>query len=228
MKVPSLAPFTRRILALLGLLGLAVALVGCGARQRADIKERSYTPFEASNIYSANTLPDDLKRVAMLPMYDTQISDEQLEMMDQTFLGELNKQNLFEVVYISRDDLEYLFKQRQFNSAEALPANFFKVIQQTYATNGVIFLDLTHYQPYRPISIGVRSKLVDISNGSILWAFDTVFDSGNPHVASAARQFQMNYNKASYPLDTGGVILKSPRIFSKYVAYEMFSTIPRR
>lgn len=221
-------PFPFYKTTLLSLLSCLLALsTACTKSRMADIKERSgYKPFVATNIYST-PMPRTIQRVAILPIYSSQSLDIELNDLDTVFISSLNQQNLFELIPISRDDMEYLFKKRQFNSTELLPANFLTLIKERYAVNGLIFIDLTSYQPYTPITLGVRSKFIDLSQNKIIWAFDTIFDAGDPHVALSARKFQLQHHKVSYPLDTGNLILKSPRIFAKFAAYQTFSTLPK-
>jgi len=77
-----------------------------------------------------------------------------------------------------------------------------------------MFTDVTHYSPYRPVAIGVRSKLVDIETGRIHWASDVVYDSSNAGVAEAARVYSKALGRDNFPVGgDGGAILMSPRLF---------------
>ena len=91
--------------------------------------------------------------------------------------------------------------------------------------NGVLFTDLSSYKPYKPISISVRSKLVDIKSGEFLWAIDETFDAGHANVIVGASIFQEKSQVRVLSAKTGSV-LHSPRAFSKYVASTIFSTLP--
>ncbi len=73
--------------------------------------------------------------------------------------------------------------------------------------------------------MGVRSKLVDIHTGEIRWAFDSLFDSGKPAVALAARHFYLANSQTNLPITTdGGAVLQSPLRFSGYVAWEAYES----
>ena len=91
-----------------------------------------------------------------------------------------------------------------------------------------MFTDHTHYSPYRPVSVGVRSKLVDIESGRIHWASDVLLDSGNSNVAAAARAYQKAFCRDNFPVESdGGTVLMSPRLFVKFAAFSNYSSLQR-
>jgi len=201
---------------------------GCTGTQRYNLKENAYTPFKATNSYCIDKLPDEVIRVAVLPVYSDKLEGGILDNIDETFKGELIKKNRFEVVPISRQQLSLDFHRTQFSSVEVLPTDFFGKLEGISGSNALLFIDITQFNAYKPVALGVRCKLVDIKSGEILWAFDTLFDSGNPIVAVAARRFQLGHQKTEYPLDSHATILKSPNRFAQYVASDAFDTIPLR
>lgn len=168
-----------------------------------------------------------MRRVAVLPLYYDLQSLGSLQDMDVAFNAELTRTSLFEVVPISRAELETHFGQRQFSSVEVLPGDLLLRLRAAYGVDGVLFIDVTHYSPYRPIAIGVRAKLVDVNSGQIRWAFDHLFDSGLPATGDAAKRYYLSNNRKDneLPMDEGGAILQSPARFSKYAAYETFRSL---
>jgi hypothetical protein len=109
-----------------------------------------------------------------------------------------------------------------------LPDNFLNVLTDTYAANGALFIDLHSYSPYRPISIGVRAKLVDLKSGEFMWAIDETVDGGDASVAVAVLGFQKTKHVQALSENTSGSILQSPRMFMKFLADSIFSTLPNR
>lgn len=204
------------------LLALALFASGCATRRTAIAPP----PPPPQNYFSPETQGAPIRRTALLPLYHASYPDHYLRSLDEIFEAELTKKALFEVVPVSRSAMESLFGRRQIESTEALPAHTLEKLRQQHGVEGVMFVDLTHLSPYRPISMGVRTKLVDVSTGKIRWAFDYVFDAGNGSVAEAARRYQMLYSDERQPLTTdGGSILLSPSRFAKYVASETFASL---
>jgi len=184
-------------------------------------------PFEPTNYYVAGNLPEDVQRVLMLPIYHT-FEGDFLNEMDKVFYSELTKSMLFEVVTIDREELQRIFGKSQYESAGILPTKFFEELAQRYAVQAILFTDIPSYKGFKPISVGVRSKMVNVYTGDILWAFDTVFDAGNLQVAVDAKRFNSKNSTNTFPLDTYDIVLQSPSRFSKYVAYKVYTTLPKR
>lgn len=167
-----------------------------------------------------------MRRVALLPLWNEKLPGEYLRDVDAAFNSELTKRTLFEVVPITRAQLESICGERQLSSVETLPSEALARLRTHFAVEGVLFTDLTSFSPYRPLSMGVRAKLIDAANGQIRWAFDYIFDTGNASVAAAAKKFQVQFSNEHQPLTTdGGSILLSPSRFAKYVASETYGSL---
>ena len=204
--------------------GLALALLAGGC---ATVKEASAPPLPApQNYFAAGAHGAPLRRVALLPLFNASCPEHYAREMDATFVAELTKKALFEVAPVGRAQLEALFGERQLCSMDALPADALARLRERFGVDGVLFTDLTSFSPYRPMSMGVRAKLVDAATGQIRWAFDSLFDTGHSSVAEAAKRFQLQYSNRHLPLATdGGSILLSPTRFAKYVASETFASL---
>lgn len=201
---------------------LALAAAGCATRRVAIAPP----PPPPQNYFSPDAAGTPMRRVAMLPVYHISYPDHYLRTLDETFEAELAKKALFEVRPVSRSQMEVLFGQRQLESTDSLPADALMRLRKLTGAEGVLFTDLTHLSPYRPLSMGVRTKLVDAATGKIRWAFDYVFDAGNTSIAEAAKRYQLLYSDQRQPLKTdGGSILLSPARFAKYVACETYASL---
>jgi hypothetical protein len=76
----------------------------------------------------------------------------------------------------------------------------------------------------------VRTKLVTLHGNQVLWAIDSTFDSAEPGVAAAARTFSKLTEQNPVQLkasDSSGVLI-SPQRFARFVAREVFATLPNR
>ena len=170
-----------------------------------------------------------MRRVAVLPVHNEGYSGEYLRSIDSEFSGELIKRALFEVVPVGRQQLESVIGMRQLASVEVLPSNLLLKLREHLGVDGVLFIDLTQFSPYQPVSMGVRMKLVDVSTGQIRWAYDSLFDASNPAVAQSARRHQINASESVRPIPgDGGSVLLSPTLFSKYVAAQSFRGLRAR
>jgi len=178
--------------------------------------------------YHDRTPGQPMRRVALLPIACETPLEASLGELDGAVRQELAKTAMFELVPVTRDELYARFGRRQFSSVEVLPAELLTRLRTDYGVDGVLFTDLTHYQPYQPISIGMRSKLIDADTGQVRWAFDHLFDAGNSVTAQAAENYYLAHTPppptVEHPV-SGRPVLQSPSRFTKYVAWEAFRSL---
>ena len=185
-------------------------------------------PFKPRNLYPVERIPAYFNRVVILPNFHFDQNSQVLKFSDEIFHKELSKVGIFEPILLSKNSCLELFGKEMYSSSESLPDNFLKVLVDRYSANGVLFIDLHSFSPYRPMSLGVRSKLVDLKSGEFMWAIDETFDSGNASVMVAINNFQRSHHVQALSDKTTTSVLQSPRFFCKYVAHSVFSTLPKR
>ena len=185
-------------------------------------------PFQPTNIYPIERLPLHFNRVVLLPCSYPDPDNAILKFCDQIFYQELSQERIFEIIHLSTEELRSLVGHKRVSSTQRLPANFLKILEDYTSANGVMFIDLDSYKPFRPMSLGVRAKLIDLKTGEFMWAIDETFDAGHASVIVGASQYQDTSQVRALSDRTSGSVLHSPRNFSKYVASTIFSTLPKR
>jgi hypothetical protein len=221
----------QRLVRLGGLIAATLLASGCEVTTRYDVplKTRSHTVFEeapAIPSYHQQLAGIPFRRVAILPLFFSQGTESELPEMDKELHAELTKTSLFEVTQVTRSQLSALFGFEQIASTEVIPRDFLPRLMARYGVDALFFTDVTHYHPYQPIAIGLRSKLVDGRTGQIRWTFDHLFDSGSPDVAKAARKHYFAESQTNLPIRLdGGSALLSPNRFLKFVAAETFLSL---
>lgn len=185
-------------------------------------------PFVPTNLYPIERLPDYFNRVVVLPGYYADEDSHLLKYIDDIFHQELAQERIFETIRYGTKKMKTIFGVERVSSSGELPENFLRRLEEMTNANGVLFLDFDSYRPYRPISIGIRAKLVDIKTGEFVWAIDETFDAGHASVIVGSSIFQEKAQVRALSAKTSGSVLHSPRIFAKYVASTTFSTLPLR
>ena len=185
-------------------------------------------PYVPTNLYPIERIPKYFNRVAVLPIYHPDPDSELLDFADKIFLQELLQERIFEVISFSNDEMKQTFGVQRVSSTNSLPNNFLSIIEEKTQANGVLFTEILNYSPYRPISVSVRSKLVDLKSGELMWAVDEIIDSGHASVQLSASMFQNSSQVRALSQKTSGSALQSPRTFLKFAASSIFSTMPQR
>ncbi len=222
---------SRRTLSRLALsVSLATAALvfsGCGTTAPNDPARIGpfYTP---RNFAGDPQLPADMRRVVLLPIYGGSVANpESTGALDPVFVTELQKQNRFEIVVLSREDCLHRYRMPEISSTAALPHNFMAGLRRDYAADGVMFVDVTAFKAYRPLVLGVRAKLASITGDTrLVWTFDNMFSAADPAVANSARRHFLSSDPRGVPADLSKATLQSPAKFASYVAATAFSTLP--
>lgn len=209
------------------LLGFLIS--GCASREEVDRKRVENTPaYRPTNVFAVPALPAEVRRIALLPVYSRDYPLNTRTMLAEQAGLALTQTNRFEVVVVGDRDLSGRYGRNAYTATEVLPHDFFEFIEQRYAADAILFIELTQYDPYQPIRLGFRANLVSIENGESLWAFDDAFNAGDARVMSGAGKYASMSGRLSYPLNNSSTVLKSPSQFAGYAFTTAFSTLPAR
>jgi len=213
------------------LLGLGLLLAGGCASTRVgfkdDLEGRQY--FRPVNFRGEPQLPPDMRRVLLLPIAGgTVVPPESTEALEEVFAAQLQKQQRFEVVRLSRTDCQRRFGAPEFSSTAVLPHDFLTALGREFGADAVLFIDFTAYQAYRPLLLGVRAKLATVEQTRLVWTFDEIFAADDPAVSNSLRHYYRSADATGIPLDPGHGALQSPSKFAAYVAAATFDTLPPR
>jgi len=208
---------------------LLCALGGCSGLPTVQPAASRVPPFQPKNFIGDTHLPSSIRRVVVLPVHGGEAADpESCEALDPVFVTALEKQMRFEVVVLSRAECEATYGVADMGSANALPHDFLETLASRYGAQAVMFIDVTSFYAYRPLSIGVRAKLASVSDQRLVWSFDQVYSVSDPAILNSLRRYYLlsEYNPAQ--IDVTSTALMSPTRFAAYVADTTFRTLPPR
>lgn len=200
------------------IISLGAFLTGCASVP--NDAERQGSPQVQLTNSRGRPIPATIRRVLMLPLHIVQVAGEPQRELDTIFETELNKHQRFEVVRMSRAELAGFIQREDIGSTEQFPAAALEAIRQRFSPDAILFTDITSYRPYRPLAIGVRSRLLDARTMSEIWAVDATLDAAHEEVQRAATTGTAEGH--------AGLVLQSPRAFAGFVAQQVFSTLPPR
>jgi hypothetical protein len=169
-----------------------------------------------------------MRRVVLLPVYGGTLAPvETVAALDPVVMASLQQQHRFEVVTLTREQCRRQFHVEEFSSVTALPHDFLATLQRDFAADGVMFVDITVFRPYRPLGLGLRAKLATLDGSTrLVWSFDNIFSADDPAVANSARKHFLGSDRGGVPADLSPGVLQSPARFAGYAADAMFATLP--
>jgi hypothetical protein len=184
-------------------------------------------PFFTPSNFSREPNLAGIRRVILLPVWTGSVAPAESGVeLDAVIATALQNEKRFEVVTLSREECRRRFRVEAISSASALPHDLFTTLWRDFAPDAVVFVDLTVYRPFRPLTLGLRGKLAAIDGTRLMWTFDEVFSADNPAVANSARHHFLERDRSGVPADLTQAALQSPGRFATYAASAMFATLP--
>ncbi|OAM88658.1 hypothetical protein AW736_16170 [Termitidicoccus mucosus] len=206
---------------------LLALLAGCLSAPLDPLNRGPF--FTPVNFRGSKSWPSDVRRVAVLPLdaHGAALPEDFVSSLDPVWLAALQDTQRAEFVPVSRYQLSRLFSgTRSLDSTGLLPEHFLQRVAGATGADAVLFCDVTGSNPYAPMSIGLRTKLVHLRSGSLIWACDERFDAREPAVANSARRFARDSGSARG--DAVTAILQSPTAFAAYASSSVAATFPNR
>lgn len=215
------------IFSLVACAAAALAVSGCATLEGKSAHASKGKAFEPANHFGEASLPTRLHRVVLMPVAGgNAASPESSASLDPVVVSCLQHQNRFEVIQLTRQDCQAHFQCEELSSVMPLPSNFMEVLKRDYDADAVIFVDVTVYQAYQPIQIGLRAKLAMLDDSHLVWTFDNLYSTEDANVAGSATKYLESREPVMLPPDISSVVLESPSQFAGYVVSSMFATLP--
>jgi hypothetical protein len=100
-------------------------------------------------------------------------------------------------------------------------------LRESLQCSGLLMGVVTEYQPYPHMVLGLRLKLLDLTDGQLLWGLEQVWDGADKSVRKRIETyFDKERRPESDPLREELVVVSSLN-FAKFVAYEVARTLSR-
>jgi len=160
----------------------------------------------------------ELENLSTHPMISADVSSSLYE--------ELQKKNLFGLARVSIDDpiAQGLF----LNSSRTLSYEELDLLRKSLKTDAIIIGAVTQYYPYPRLTLGLRLKMIDLRDGSLIWAIEQLWDTTDKSTEKRIECYFKSQVRSGYEPLNYRVALVSPRMFLKFVAHETASTLKAR
>ncbi len=202
-----------------------IALLGGCTTVTVQEPVRTGVFFTPAN-YSADATLGGIRRVVVLPVWVGEgTAVETIAALDPVFLTALQQEKRFEVVALSRTECRRRYGAEALSAATSLPHDLFETLKRDFAADAVLFIDVTAYYPYKPITMGLRGKLAALDDARLVWTFDNVYTAEAPLKPAKPKNFLLD-NERGVPGDLTGSVLQSPAKFAAHAAASMFATLP--
>jgi hypothetical protein len=87
--------------------------------------------------------------------------------------------------------------------------------------SAIIFGSITEYQPYPHLSVGLRLKMIDLTDGRLIWGLEQIWDSSDKKTLDRARKYLKSQKRGDSEKMNRQLISISSIEFLDFVTYEV-------
>ncbi len=205
---------------IVGWLAACTASLACGACEVLDPPRELPVPHYLAD----DTALREVKRIMVLPFRVQDGVQTDAWPVRNAMLRELSKVQRFEVVPLPERAPEHgpiheaLVRGRLDTSSLA-------ELAARYRIDGVVLGTITAERPYTPPHLGLRTSLVSLHDGEMLWKVDSVFDAADARVVEDCRHYAASFQAEEASMHGYEMNLLSPTRFASYVAHRVAGTL---
>ena len=141
----------------------------------------------------------------------------------ESLFHELQKRQVFGLSIVKKNDPTWRSLQINQNSSYALEQ--LSAIQNTLKCNAVLSGTITQFRPYPHMVVGLRLRLIDLSDGQLLWAVEQIWDTADKTIENRIKKYFQENMKAGHDPVREQLATISSLNFIKFVTYEIASTL---
>jgi len=135
----------------------------------------------------------------------------------------LQKKQIFGLTVVRHDDPQWRGLQDNIDSLQALKKLL--ALRETLKCNGLLVATVTEYQPYPRLVVGLRLKLLDLTDGQLLWGLEQVWDTADKSIERRIKHYFKNEQRSGVASLREELVIISSLRFAKFVAYEVVDTL---
>ncbi|HEX41143.1 MAG TPA: hypothetical protein ENN81_03690 [Phycisphaerales bacterium] len=98
-------------------------------------------------------------------------------------------------------------------------------IQNACKCNAVLMGSVVQYKPYPHLNLVLRLKLIDLSDGQLIWAVEQVWDSADTEIHGRIHAYAKKQLTSETPTLQEQMVTVSPLAFIAFAAYETAQTL---
>ncbi len=214
-RIISLSQYIYRRIPFILVLAIVI-LPGCTTDQ---------TFMPAANFYYHNPNKDltTIGRVAVVELNNDSSYPQMSSEITETLFQALQKQQVFSLTIVRQHDPSW--RSLQLESESTYTLDQMQSIRKTLKCNGVLIGTITEFRPHPHMVIGLRLKLLDLRDGSLLWALEQVWDIDDKKTEYRIEKYYQSQKRTDSISLQGHLASVSPLEFIKFVCYEAARTL---
>jgi hypothetical protein len=201
------------------LIPLTLVAAGCSS-------DAHNIPSPAPDCYYLN--PDkDLQRTGRVAIVELENDSTYPEIsvdVTRTLFKELQKKQVFGLTVIRQDSPNW--RNLQLHDVEpAYDLEKLVSIRKTLGCDAILTGTVTQFKPYPHMSVGLRVKILDLTDGQLLWALEQVWDSSDRTTAQKIKGYFKDQRRSAQASLKEPLVSVSTIEFLKFVCSEVGATL---
>jgi hypothetical protein len=99
------------------------------------------------------------------------------------------------------------------------------LLRKNLKSDAVLYGEVTQYHPYPRLAIGLRVRMMDLRDGTLIWAIEQLWDTTDKQTENRIEDFFKSQIRSGYDPLEYRMAMVSSRMFLKFVAYEVGQTM---
>jgi hypothetical protein len=206
------------ILRCLGMILLLLAIFnsGCDTVQNTHPEQNYYYLNPQKKLSS-------IGRVVIVELENKSSYTKISKDVTETLYQALQKKQVFGLTVVHRHDPSWRSLRLEENSTYNL--HQILTIQETLKCDGLLMGTITEFRPYPHMGIGLRLKLLDLTDGQLTWALEQVWDSTDKTTEKRIKDYFKSRKGSNLSPLHEQLATVSPLEFIKFVSYEVAETL---
>lgn len=187
---------------------------------------RYMTPEAAPHHFYLNPEKDlhKIGRVALIELTNNSTVHQISTNVTEALFQEIQKRQIFGLTKVMQDNPSW--RGLQLNVDMNYSYEELAQIQKTLKCDAVLTGTITGFEPYPHMSIGLRLRLIDLSDGRLIWAMEQVWDTTDKATQDRIEAyFSPQWLLGNDENLNGQLGVISSLKFFKFVAYEITETL---
>jgi len=178
----------------------------------------------AVNKYLADTRDlASVRRIMVLPFATETGVVADSERVRDVYVTELQKLRRFEIVPLPISAHEVAQLNGSMRTGR-LSTEAIVTLCNRYRLDGVLVGTVTAWRAYTPPQLGLRTSLVSVHSGSIIWAVDAIYDANDRSTINDLRHYHERVQAQDGNLHGWELNTIAPTRFASYVAHRFVGT----
>ncbi|MDO8302912.1 MAG: hypothetical protein Q7T18_06710, partial [Sedimentisphaerales bacterium] len=165
----------------------------------------------------------DIGRVAIIEIDNASTHPEISADMTNALFGAVQKRHVFGLTFVHQSDP--LCKGPLVEENKSYTFEQLAMLRKNLKSDAILLGEVTQYSPYPRLAIGLRLKLIDLRDGTLIWALEQFWDSIDKQVEKRTESYFKTQIRSGFDPIEYRMALVSSHMFLNFVAWEVGQTL---